>query len=197
MSQPSRISRRSLLAAAVVGTAGATFLGAGTAAAVPRPDPDAPGGRITVLGTTDTHGNVLNWDYFKDAEYDDAAHNDVGLAKIATLVNAVRAERGRSATLTLDAGDTIQGTPLAYYSARVDPITGPTAPVHPMAAAMNAIGYDAAALGNHEFNYGLPVLRQFEKQLNHPLLGANALDWRTRCPAFTPYVVKEDRKSVV
>ena len=43
-----------------------------------------------------------------------------------------------------------------------------------MAAAMNAIGYDAAALGNHEFNYGIPYLRTFEKQLDFPLLAANA-----------------------
>ena len=48
--------------------------------------------RLTVLGTTDLHGNVFNWDYFKNAEYDDTAHNDIGLAKVATLVNAVRAE---------------------------------------------------------------------------------------------------------
>src|SRR5690348_2592513 len=101
--------------------------------------------RLTVLGTTDLHGYVLNWDYYSDAEYDDAQRNDVGLAKIATLVEAIRAERGRCSTLLLDAGDTIQGTPLAYYFARVDPITGSRAPIHPVAAAMNAIGYDAAA----------------------------------------------------
>ena len=144
--------------------------------------------RLTVLGTTDTHGNILNWDYFKDTEYDDAQHNDVGLAKISTLVNAMRAERGRCATLTLDAGDTIQGTPLSYYYARVDPITGGS--VHPMAKAMNRIGYDAAALGNHEFNYGIDTLRKFEKQCHFPLLGANALDAKTLRPAFHPYTVK-------
>ena len=48
-----------------------------------------------------------------------------------------------------------------------------------MAAAMNAIGYDAAALGNHEFNYGLDTLRAFERQCDFPLLGANAVDWTT------------------
>ena len=48
-----------------------------------------------------------------------------------------------------------------------------------MAVAMNAIGYDAACLGNHEFNYGVPLLRKFQSQLHHPLLGANALDWKT------------------
>ncbi|MGX7681895.1 bifunctional metallophosphatase/5'-nucleotidase [Jatrophihabitans sp. DSM 45814] len=144
--------------------------------------------RVTVLGTTDTHGNVLNWDYFKDAEYADPARNGIGLAKLSSLINEVRADRGQSATLTIDAGDTIQGTPLSYYFAKIDPITGGS--VHPMAAVMNAIGYDAAALGNHEFNYGLDVLRTFESQLNYPLLGANALDWHTDEPAFGEYIIK-------
>ncbi|GAA0458640.1 5'-nucleotidase C-terminal domain-containing protein [Streptomyces sp. NPDC046215] len=145
---------------------------------------------LTVMGTTDLHGNVFNWDYFTDAEFDDKAHNDVGLAKISTLVNEVRREKGRRNTLLIDAGDTIQGTQLSYYYAKVDPITKARGPVHPMAQAMNAIGYDAAALGNHEFNYGIPVLRKFEEQCDFPLLGANALDAKTLRPAFAPYVMK-------
>ncbi|GAA2401868.1 5'-nucleotidase C-terminal domain-containing protein [Streptomyces glaucosporus] len=142
---------------------------------------------FTVLGTTDLHGNVFNWDYFTDAEYDDKNRNDIGLAKISTLVRRIREERGRGNTLLIDAGDTIQGTQLAYYYAKVDPITGENGPVHPMAQAMNAIGYDAAALGNHEFNYGIPLLRKFEEQCDFPLLGANALDAVTGRPAFPPY----------
>ncbi|HEX8768214.1 MAG TPA: hypothetical protein VF714_07585, partial [Jatrophihabitans sp.] len=169
------MTRRQLLASAAVGTVGAAFFSAAPAAAMGVGKNGSF--RLTVLGTTDTHGNVLNWDYFKDAEYDDSQHNDIGLAKISTLVSAMRAERGEGATLTLDAGDTIQGTPLAYYYARIDPITGARAPIHPMAAAMNAIGFDAAAIGNHEFNYGLDVLRKFQSQLHFPLLCANALDW--------------------
>ncbi|USX52183.1 bifunctional UDP-sugar hydrolase/5'-nucleotidase [Lentzea sp. HUAS12] len=144
---------------------------------------------LTVMGSTDLHGNLFNWDYYLDREFDDYAHDDVGIAKISTLVNDVRAAVGRHRTLLLDAGDTIQGTPLAYYYAKVEPITR-GAHVHPMAAAMNAIGYTAAALGNHEFNYGLPVLRTFERQLEFPLLAANALDVGTGLPAFEPYVVK-------
>ncbi|MFI5871012.1 bifunctional metallophosphatase/5'-nucleotidase [Streptomyces sp. NPDC051445] len=145
---------------------------------------------LTVLGTTDLHGHVFNWDYFKDAEYKDAAGNAQGLARISTLVNQIRAEKGRENTLLVDAGDTIQGTPLTYYYAKVDPITAKGGPVHPMAQAMNAIGYDAAALGNHEFNYGIETLRKFESQLRFPLLGANAVDARTLKPAFQPYVIK-------
>ncbi|WP_409237629.1 bifunctional metallophosphatase/5'-nucleotidase [Streptomyces sp. PA5.6] len=148
---------------------------------------------FTVLGTTDLHGNVFNWDYFTDKEFDDKDHNDVGLAKISTLVNLVREEKGRRNTLLIDAGDTIQGTQLSYYYAKVDPITAKRGPVHPMAQAMNAIGYDAAALGNHEFNYGIPVLRKFEEQCDFPLLGANALDAKTQKPAFPPYFMKRLR----
>ncbi|GHE87599.1 multifunctional 2',3'-cyclic-nucleotide 2'-phosphodiesterase/5'-nucleotidase/3'-nucleotidase [Streptomyces spiralis] len=148
---------------------------------------------LTVMGTTDLHGHVFNWDYFKDAEYSDKAGNAQGLARISTLVNQVREEKGRGNTLLLDAGDTIQGTPLTYYYAKVDPITAKGGPVHPMAQAMNAIGYDAAALGNHEFNYGIETLRKFEQQCDFPLLGANALDATTQRPAFAPYFIKEFR----
>ena len=179
-------SRREMLALAVVGGARCGLLrqraarrrGARERAA--RRTKPAPGTfRLTVLGTTDTHGNALNWDYFKDVEYDDSAHNDIGLAKISTLVDARCApSAGRTTPSLLDAGDTIQGTPLAYYYAKVDPITGGS--VHPMAKAMNAIGYDAAALGNHEFNYGLDTLRTFEAQCDFPLLSANSVDWTTR-----------------
>ncbi|MBV9847611.1 MAG: 5'-nucleotidase C-terminal domain-containing protein [Kutzneria sp.] len=140
------------------------------------------------MGTTDLHGHVFNWDYYANTEYDDAKHNDVGLAKIATLVDAVRGDRGRGRTLLIDAGDTIQGTPLAYYFAKVAPINQQR--IHPMASAMNAMGFEAAAVGNHEFNYGIPLLRAFEEQLNFPLLAANALDADTGRPAFRPYVIK-------
>ncbi|MBX9393297.1 5'-nucleotidase C-terminal domain-containing protein [Streptomyces sp. TRM72054] len=148
---------------------------------------------FTVMGTTDLHGHIFNWDYFKDAEYSDAKGNVQGLARISTLVNQVREEKGRRNTLLLDAGDTIQGTPLTYYYAKVDPITAKGGPVHPMAQAMNAIGYDAVALGNHEFNYGIETLRRFEEQCRFPLLGANAVDAKTLRPAFPPYFMKTFR----
>ncbi|SDN73737.1 bifunctional metallophosphatase/5'-nucleotidase [Actinacidiphila guanduensis] len=147
---------------------------------------------LRVLGTTDVHGHALNWDYFTNAEYDDATHNDVGMAKLATLIEAARAEKGHDRTLLVDAGDIIQGTQLSYYYARVEPITGRrTGPRHPMALAMNHMRYDAAALGNHEFNYGIPLLRAFQDQCDFPLLAANAVDATTLKPAFPPYLVKE------
>ncbi|MEU2072767.1 5'-nucleotidase C-terminal domain-containing protein [Streptomyces sp. NPDC013489] len=177
---------RSAAAGAGVAVAGAVAVPAEAHGGHGRPRPRKRYS-FTVMGTTDLHGNVFNWDYFTDKEFDDKAHNDVGLAKISTLVDQVRKEKGRRNTLLIDAGDTIQGTQLSYYYAKVDPITARRGPVHPMAQAMNAIGYDAAALGNHEFNYGIPVLRKFEEQCDFPLLGANALDAKTLRPAFAPY----------
>ena len=186
---PTPISRRTILTS--VAAAGVlTAAGMSSAEASKPLTPRRPGApvKLTIMGTTDLHGTVFNWDYFKNAEYDDKAKNDIGLAKVATLVEALRVQRGRDHTLMIDAGDTIQGTPLAYYFARIAPITD--GHVHPMAAAMNHIGYDAAALGNHEFNYGIPLLRAFAAQLDFPLLGANAIDSATRLPAFAPYVIK-------
>lgn len=194
MPQPTP-SRRALL------TGGAALAAAGYVAEPALADATGPAARadrrkrvrLTVLGTTDLHGNVFNWDYFKDKAFNNSSakqpvSDNIGLAKVATLIKGVRADRKGEPILTLDAGDTIQGTPLAYYYAKVDPITAGA--THPMANAMNLVGYDAAALGNHEFNYGIETLRTFESQLNFPLLGANAVDPVTKRPMFPPYVIK-------
>ncbi|CCK30829.1 2',3'-cyclic-nucleotide 2'-phosphodiesterase [Streptomyces davaonensis JCM 4913] len=185
--------KKSAVTGAGVALAGAAAAPAAEAAEVTKGPRPAKRYSLTVMGTTDLHGNVFNWDYFKDAEYTDAKGNAKGLARVATLVEQVRAEKGRCNTLLIDAGDTIQGTPLTYYYAKVDPITAKGGPVHPMAQAMNAIGYDAVALGNHEFNYGIETLRKFEEQCDFPLLGANALDAKTLKPAFPPYFMKTFR----
>ena len=70
-----------------------------------------------------------------------------------------------------------------------------------MAAAMNAMEYDAAVAGNHEFNYGFPVLKAYEAQLDFPLLAANVFESPKPLPngkipnhrdlAFEPYVMKQ------
>ncbi|GIH97111.1 bifunctional metallophosphatase/5'-nucleotidase [Planobispora siamensis] len=144
---------------------------------------------VTVMGTSDLHGNTLNWDYFKNAEFTDSRGNDVGLAKVSTLVDKIRAERGADRTLLFDSGDTIQGTPLAYYYAKIEPVNE-TKRLHPMARAMNAIGYDAVTLGNHEFNYGLPLLATWVRQMKAPVLGANAVFAKTGVPAYQPFTIK-------
>ncbi|MFE0327347.1 bifunctional metallophosphatase/5'-nucleotidase [Streptomyces sp. NPDC058960] len=189
------LNRRKFLRRSAATGAGVALAGAAAAPAAEAAPAERARKRyaLTVMGTTDLHGHVFNWDYFKDAEYADKAGNAQGLARISTLVNQVREEKGHCNTLLLDAGDTIQGTPLTYYYAKVDPITAEGGPVHPMARAMNAIGYDAVALGNHEFNYGIETLRKFEAQCDFPLLGANALDAKTQRPAFPPYFMKTFR----
>ncbi|AZP19319.1 twin-arginine translocation signal domain-containing protein [Streptomyces aquilus] len=175
---------------------GAAVAAAGTVAATPaqaaehRPAKSPKTWSFSILGTTDLHSHVFDWDYYKDAAYSDAKGNSVGVARVATLIKQQRAAKGEHRVLLVDAGDIIQGTSLAYYFARVQPITDKGAPKHPMAVAMNHMRYDAAALGNHEFNYGIEVLRKFEQQCHFPLLGANALDAKTLKPAFQPYTVK-------
>ncbi|MFD7684702.1 bifunctional metallophosphatase/5'-nucleotidase [Streptomyces sp. NPDC060187] len=181
---------------------GAAVAVAGTVAATPaqaarRKPPKPPRTwSFSILGTTDLHSHVFDWDYYTDAAYQDGKGNSVGVARVATLVKQQRAAKGADRVLLVDAGDIIQGTSMAYYYARVDPIVGTggkRGPKHPMAIAMNAMRYDAAALGNHEFNYGIETLRRFEEQCHFPLLGANALDAKTLRPAFQPYTVKRVR----
>ena len=92
-------TRRQLLAMATVGGAGVLgAVSARPASASGRDDEhenEHDGGKhhtLTVLGTTDLHGNVYNWNYYKNAEYDDKTHNDIGIAKAATLIKAMRAQ---------------------------------------------------------------------------------------------------------
>src|ERR1700688_3314784 len=94
---------------------------------------DSSGVHLTLLGTTDLHGHIEPLDYYTNKPA------QLGLAKIATLIRRVRAEQPN--VLLLDSGDTIQGTPLAFYFARKD-----TDKPNPMMVAMNALGYDAAAV---------------------------------------------------
>ena len=118
-----------------------------------------------VAATTDTHGRLRSWDY-----YANSPEPQRGLTRIATIVDSLRAAKpGR--VLLFDAGDLLQGNPLTYVAARVD--SSARAP-HPVAAAMNAMAYDAAVIGNHEFNYGLPTLRRMIGDARFPMLAANA-----------------------
>lgn len=143
---------------------------------------------LTLLATTDLHGNVASWDYFNDRPYSDRAGDSIGLASVASVVDAVRAEQGDDSVVVVDNGDAIQGTPLSYYYAVQEPVEE-TGAVHPMAAAYKAIGYDAQVVGNHEFNYGLDTLGAYESALGFPLLGANVIDVATGEPALEPYTI--------
>jgi len=132
--------------------------------------------KITLLETSDVHGVIYPYDYFKDAPANG------GLAQLSTLVKGVRADNPN--TLLLDNGDNQQGTPLTYYFNKVDTTTP-----NPMIAAMNIMGYDAMTLGNHEFNYGLSIVDKARSQSKFPWLSANIYK-EDGTNYFTPYIVK-------
>jgi len=135
--------------------------------------------RITLLGTTDVHGNVWPHDYLF------ARPVDRGLAKVSTYVKTVRARQPH--TLLLDSGDTFQGTPLAYLAAAKY-----SDEMNPTIAAMNAMHYDAMAVGNHEWNFGLHALWRFKEQVEFPILGANIVStYHDHVRDFEPYVIRE------
>jgi 2',3'-cyclic-nucleotide 2'-phosphodiesterase / 3'-nucleotidase / 5'-nucleotidase len=117
---------------------------------------------LVVAGTTDVHGWLRGWDY-----YANAADTTRGLTRAATIVDSLRAAHPGRVVL-VDAGDLLQGNPLAYAAARVSSDT-----TSPVVGAMNAMRYDAAAIGNHEFNYGVPFLDRAVGQARFPFLSAN------------------------
>ena len=144
--------------------------------------------KLRVLETTDVHMHLLAWDYYQDkptAEY--------GLARTATLIQAARAEAPN--TLLFDNGDLLQGSPLGDYVARIRPLA--PGQQHPAFKVLQALKVDAATLGNHEFNYGLPFLRQSLATAGLPIVSANVhVDDGDGNPdndahAFTPYVLLE------
>ncbi len=141
-------------------------------------------GDLTVFSTSDVHGSVIGWNYFT------AKPADVGLAKISTIINEARAQKGKDdAILCIDGGDILQGTPLDTYM--VQHPSEWKAGQHPMFAAFNKIGYDAIELGNHEFNFGLDYLKKAIGK-NKNVLGANVIDDKTgkTWSAVRPYIIK-------
>ena len=132
---------------------------------------------ITVLSTTDLHGHVLPVDYFTNKP------EALGLAMVGTLVRQVKREAPDA--LLIDCGDTIQGSPLAYHHARRN-----NSPPDPMMLAMNALGFDALAIGNHEFNYGLAVLEKARREAKFPWLSANTYRENSEQTAFEPYLIR-------
>ncbi|HEU4749167.1 MAG TPA: 5'-nucleotidase C-terminal domain-containing protein [Gemmatimonadaceae bacterium] len=117
---------------------------------------------LFIASTTDVHGRLRGWDY-----YANAGEAVRGLARAATIVDSVRtAQPGR--VILVDAGDLLQGNPLAYVAAKVSDNR-----TSPIIAAMNAMRYDAAAIGNHEYNYGVPYLDSVIRQATFPFLSAN------------------------
>ncbi|MBF1720986.1 bifunctional 2',3'-cyclic-nucleotide 2'-phosphodiesterase/3'-nucleotidase [Streptococcus sp.] len=137
---------------------------------------------VRILATTDLHTNLVNYDYYQDKPVE-----TLGLAKTAVLIEKAKKENPN--VLLVDNGDTIQGTPLGTYKAIVDPVE--KGEQHPMYAALQALGFEAGTLGNHEFNYGLDYLNRVIETAGLPLVNANVLDPATGKFIYQPYKIIE------
>ena len=130
---------------------------------------------VTVLDTTDLHGSIRQ----TPGVY--AENNDGSLLRCARLIRRVRAENPN--TVLLDGGDIFQGTAESFLT------RGGV-----MAKAMNALGYDAFVLGNHEFDWGVETLGEMLGKMEAAPLAANLLAGPEAPAAFRkvlPFVVKE------
>ena len=113
---------------------------------------------LKIYFTSDLHGYVYPTDYTERSE------KNIGLLNIINEFN----KDGN--TLIIDAGDTIQGSPFTNY------LSSSEFDLHPIAAIMNAGGYDFITLGNHDFNYGKEYLKKYLNNLNATCLCANVID---------------------
>lgn len=104
---------------------------------------------VTVLHTNDVHGRMV----------EDDRKGVIGDALLSGIVNNYRS---KGTTLVFDSGDSFQGLPISNSSKGED-----------MATVMNAVGYDAMTVGNHEFDFGLDQLRRLSKQINFPIITSN------------------------
>ena len=134
--------------------------------------------KITILETSDVHGNIF------PIQYSSNEYTHLGFSKIASLIKEIK--KNEKNVLLIDNGDLIQGTPLMYYHAKYE-YNKP----NPMIKVLNHLKYDAAIIGNHEFNYGLPFLEKSVNESNFPWLSANILYEKTKYPYFgAPYLIK-------
>lgn len=141
---------------------------------------------LRILETTDIHTHLVNYDYYRDG-----ASDTVGLAKVATLLKTARGEAENM--VLVDNGDLIQGNPLGDYMAKERGLK--KGEIHPVYKAMNLLGYDAANIGNHEFNYGLDFLATSLAGADFPYVSANIFvddgddNAENDKPYFDPYVL--------
>jgi len=105
--------------------------------------------KLTILSTSDTHGYVFPTNYVKKG-----SHQGFGLARAATVIAREQAN-AQGPVVTIENGDFLEGSPLAYYVARVKPDRNP----QPLMTIYNQVNYDCGILGNHEFNYGQEYLQ--------------------------------------
>jgi 2',3'-cyclic-nucleotide 2'-phosphodiesterase / 3'-nucleotidase len=174
--------------------AAALLAGCASHAVKPNPLQDGARANMAILETTDTHANVLSYDYYK-LKPDDS----LGYERTATLIRRARTEFPN--TFLFDSGDTIQGSVLADYQALVKPVRCDQELA--IYQAMDALGYDGGTAGNHEFNYGLGFLSQVTgTPMNvdgghtnrcagphFPLVLSNVASARDGQPIFKPWAV--------
>ncbi len=142
---------------------------------------------LRIMETTDLHVHVFPYDYYADKPRD-----SVGLARTASLIKDIRNEATNS--MLIDNGDFLQGNPMGDYIAYERGMKD--GDMHPVIEAMNAVGFDASTLGNHEFNYGLDFLMKSLAGANFPVvssniateMASNARDDKTLLP---PYVIMD------
>lgn len=152
---------------------------------------------LRVLATSDLHANLMAWDYHANRVCEER-----GITRVAALIRRARAEQPQS--LLFDNGDFLHGTVLGDFIAETTPVIRSGRPLHthPVIAAMNALGYDAAALGNHEFGHGLGFLRRSLAATRFPIVCSNLYFKPSRgAPIAQPFVILErelrDRHGVV
>ncbi len=132
---------------------------------------------FTILHTNDVHGQL------------EASGSNPGLARVAAAVNGVRSAVGSDNVLLVDDGDEMQGSLLSNLQKGA-----------PVIAAFNAMGYDVATFGNHEFDWGQTVLGARTTQATYPYVTANIVrndtgncataGWTPPSFATAPYEVK-------
>lgn len=136
-------------------------------------------GRLVLMGTTDLHGWVLPYDYYT------GERTNNGLAALVPLIDSVRAANPQR-TVLVESGDLLQGNAMDFVHrdllAREQ---------HPLVHAMNLVGYDAAAIGNHEFNYGIGHLEQAAAGATFPFISANIFQAGTTQRAYPAYTLVE------
>ena len=134
---------------------------------------------LRIMETTDLHGNMMNFDYFKDQNID-----TFGLTKTANLIHQARQEVKNS--VLVDNGDLIQGSPMADYALNMGLNKGD---IHPVYKALNTLDYVVGNIGNHEFNFGLDFLQKSQAGANFPYVNANVYDAKTNKPFFRQYII--------
>ena len=131
---------------------------------------------VVLVATTDVHGHATGWDDVEGKAFPG------GLTRVGSVVDSLR-RRYPGEVVLVDGGDLIEGSPFAAYYATVAPRDP-----NPMVDAFNALGYDAAVPGNHEFNFGLPFLRRAMAGARYSVVAANVLA-PDSTPIFAPVTV--------